>query len=222
MSLPLTQPLLYLITDRRKTSPRKNETPGAALLHLVERAIAAGVDLVQIREPDLSGRELFALTQKMVELARGSKTRVLVNDRADIAACAGAGVHRTTRSLPVAVLRKTFGEDLLIGASTHSLEEAQEAAAGGANFIVFGPVFATASKMVYGAPVGCAALREVVAQVNLPVLAIGGIDLTNFSAPMAAGASGLAAISLFAEAEDLGATREQIKQQWRAPGEDAC
>jgi thiamine-phosphate pyrophosphorylase len=169
--------------------------------------------MVQIREPDLQGRELFSLTEELAKIARQSKTRILVNDRADIAACCqGVGVHLTTRSLSVAVVRKTFGDDLLIGASTHTLAEAKEAEAGGANFIVFGPVFETESKKIYGEPVGLEALKEVADNLQIPVLALGGINLSNCKAALAKGAAGIAAISLFADANDLSSVVRKIKQ----------
>ena len=101
------------------------------------------------------------------------------------------------------MVRKTFGDDLFVGASTHSLEEAKEAEGGGADFIVFGPVYETESKRRYGDPVGVEALRRVVDQVRIPVLAIGGITLANVEAVMGAGAKGIAAISLFTNADDL-------------------
>jgi thiamine-phosphate pyrophosphorylase len=175
--------------------------------------LRAGVDRLQIRERDLSGRELFALTQRIAEMARAYKTQILVNDRADIAAaCVGVGVHLTTRSMPVAVVRKSFGDELLIGASTHTLAEAREAEAGGANFIVFGPVFETASKMMYGEPVGLAALDEVSNQLTIPVLALGGVKLSNCKEALATGAQGIAAISLFTEANNLRDLARTIKE----------
>lgn len=199
-----SKPLLYLITERLKLPHPANKSALEALEEFAVQACSAGVDLLQIRERDLSGRDLFSLTQRIAKTAQAYKTQVLVNDRADIAAaCAGVGVHLTTRSMPVAVVRKAFGDDLLIGASTHSLAEAKEAQAGGANFIVFGPVFETASKKIYGEPVGLDALREVARQLQIPVLALGGIKLANFKETLQSGAQGIAAISLFTEANDL-------------------
>jgi thiamine-phosphate pyrophosphorylase len=206
--------LLYLITDRLKLLPTANKSAFDALAEFVEQASRAGVDLVQLRERDLQGRDLFALTGRIAEIARGRNTRVLVNDRADIAAaCPGVGVHLTTRSLRVEVVRKTFGDDLLIGASTHSIAEARAAEEGGANFIVFGPVFETASKKLYGAPVGLQALREVANRVQIPVLALGGVKLSNFKEALAAGATGVAAISLFTDAGDLSSLARALKEE---------
>jgi thiamine-phosphate pyrophosphorylase len=182
------------------------------LIDYVTRAVAAGIDMVQIRERDLSARELLSVADAATAAAGpASNTIMLINDRADVAASAGAGVHLTTRSMTAAVVRRAFGPSMLIGVSTHSLEEAEEAEQKGANFVVFGPVFETESKMVYGPPVGTEALREVVARVSIPVLALGGINLSNFREPLDCGAAGIAGISLFAKAEDLSALVRAIK-----------
>ena len=172
--------------------------------------------MVQIREPDLCARELCDFLSPLVETARRCDARVLVNDRADVAAATGAGVHLKTSSVPVEAVRKTFGPDLIIGASTHSMKEAEAAQAGGADFIVFGPVFETASKIAYGPPVGLDPLAEVAARLCIPVLALGGIDMTNFRLPLERGAAGVAAISLFIEAVDLEAVVKTIKDRTTA------
>ena len=142
---------------------------------------------------------LYELATRTAAILNGSITRLLVNDRFDIARAAGAhGVHLTSRSLPASVVRQSCGEDFLIGVSTHSLETALDARAAGADFIVFGPVFETESKRAYGAPQGLDKLREVAnALQGFPVLAIGGINLQNSAECLHTGASGIAAISLF-------------------------
>jgi thiamine-phosphate pyrophosphorylase len=206
--------LLYLITDRLKLPRPANKSAFDALTEFALQACLAGVDLLQLRERDLSSRQLFSLTSRIADIARTHNTQILVNDRADIAAaCANVGVHLTTRSMPVAVIRKTFGDNLLIGASTHSMAEAKEAADGGANFIVFGPVFATESKQIYGEPVGVEALQKVTGQLSIPVLALGGIKLSNFKDTLSAGASGIAAISLFTDNSDLQAIVQTVKKK---------
>lgn len=136
---------------------------------------------------------------------RGTKTRLLVNDRADIARAAGAdGVHLTTRSLEASIIRRTFGPDFLIGVSTHTLAEARAASEQGADFAVFGPVFDTSSKRTYGPPVGLESLREVAQKLSpFPLVALGGLTLDNASAALDAGASGVAAIRLFDDPEHL-------------------
>lgn len=203
--------MIYLITDRLATPHGKNKTDIEALVELVRRAAAAGGDLIQLRERDLPAREVLRLAERLVEVVKPHSARLLINDRADIAAACGAGVHLTTRSMSVAVVRKTFGDRMLIGASTHSLKEVEEAERGGADFVVFGPVFETASKKIYGAPVGLEALRCVTSQLQIPVLALGGIKIDNYKSALDAGASGIAAISLFAEADDIGEIVRRIK-----------
>jgi thiamine-phosphate pyrophosphorylase len=167
--------------------------------------------MLQIRERDLTARDLFSISEATVQRARSTDVRVLVNDRADIAQCAGAGVHLTTRSLDAEVVRRAFGPEMIIGASTHNVEEVMDAEDGGADFVVFGPVFETASKLRYGPPVGVAALRTASRRAGIPVLALGGITLLNVRQALEAGAAGIAAISLFAGAVDLEAVVRIIK-----------
>jgi thiamine-phosphate pyrophosphorylase len=127
----------------------------------------------------------------------------LINDRLDVAlALDTAGVHLAGHSLPTAQARRLLGPHKLIGVSTHSLEEAQHAAAEGADFVVFGPVFTTPSKLAYGPPQGLQQLAAVVRQVPIPVLAIGGIDQTNLPQVVEAGAYGVAIIRAVLAAAD--------------------
>jgi len=156
---------------------------------------------VQIREKSLSARVLYELATRAAAITRGTATRLLVNDRFDVARAAGVdGVHLTTRSLPVKVVRAICGDDFLIGVSTHSLETALNARSEGADFIVFGPVFETPSKQIYGEPQGLERLREVTkALEGFSVIAIGGINRKNADECFRAGASGIAAIRLFNE-----------------------
>jgi len=171
---------------------------------LIQGAAEAGVDLIQIREKDLSARALSELVERAVEAVTASATHVLVNDRFDVAlACGAHGVHLTTHSLPPAVVRREVGNRLLIGASAHSLEEVKRAEEGQADFVVCGPVFETPSKRPYGPPLGLDSFAHIVKQVSIPVLGIGGIDLTNFRRVLGAGASGIAAIRLFIEAPSI-------------------
>lgn len=151
-------------------------------------------------------------------MTRGTQTRLLVNDRADIARAAGAdGVHLTTRSLRTSIVRQTFGPDFLIGVSTHALAEARAARDQGADFAVFGPVFDTPSKRAYGPPAGLESLREVAQKLSpFPLVALGGVTLYNASAALGAGASGLAAIRLFDDAEQLAQTVGAIRgRDWQ-------
>jgi thiamine-phosphate pyrophosphorylase len=198
MPLELPKPIIYPITSGATKTPED-------ILRLVEAAVAAKVPLFQIREKKLSGRALYELTERAAEITRGSETRLLVNDRSDIARAAGAGgVHLTTQSLPARVVRTTYGREFLIGVSTHSLDEARAAQAGGADFVVFGPVFETESKREFGEPQGLNSLAEVARELReFPVVAIGGITLENARACFEAGARGVAAIRLLNDAERM-------------------
>jgi thiamine-phosphate pyrophosphorylase len=196
----LQPPILYAITSgatNSKTTPEDDEF--SRILTLVEAAVEAEVSLVQIREKALSVRVLYELVTRASEIARGSATRLLVNDRFDIARAAGAdGVQLTEVSLPPRVVREICGAEFLIGASTHSLETARAAREGGSDFVLFGPVFETESKRGYGPAQGLDKLKEVTdALRGFPVIAIGGITLENAEQCFAAGASGIAAIRLF-------------------------
>jgi thiamine-phosphate pyrophosphorylase len=204
MPLKFPLPIVYPITSG-------NTTPDQ-ILRLVRAAVDAEVPLLQIREKSLPARVLFELVARAAELTRGSQTRLLGNDRSDIARGAGAdGVHLTTQSLPVEVVRKIFGAEFLIGVSTHSRDEARAASAAGADFVVFGPVFETESKRCYGPPQGLDKLAAITRELGeFPVVAIGGITLENTGECFRAGASGVAAIRLLNDAENLSSIVNRI------------
>ena len=212
--MPLQLPTIYSITSGATTAQTTpNDPQFASILRLVEAAVAAKIDLFQIREKALHARVLFELVERAVEITGGTETRLLVNDRSDIARAAGAdGVHLTSQSLPAAVVRRIYGREFVIGVSTHSLEEARAARMGGADFAVFGPVYETPSKRVFGAPQGLEKLREVAMELrDFPVIAIGGITLDNARRCLQAGASGVAGISLFSDPERMSSIVESIK-----------
>lgn len=193
-------PIIYPITSGTTTAlTTANDPQFVSILRLVDAAVAAKIPLFQIREKALHARVLFELVVRAVEIVRSSNTRLLVNDRSDIARAGGAdGVHLTGQSLPAEVVRRIYGPEFLIGVSTHSVEEARIARIKGADFVVFGPVFETESKRAFGAPQGLEKLREVCSELReFPVIAIGGITLDNVKACLNAGASGIAGISLF-------------------------
>lgn len=214
----LAPPLTYLITAGL-TKPNTTETSAefTRILDLVKRAVAAHISLVQIREKQLSARALYELSARAAAITANSNTRLLVNDRADIARAARAdGVHLTTRSLATDDVRRICGPHFLIGVSTHSLSEAQTARIAGADFATYGPVYETPAKAVYGAaPVGVAALREAAQALRpFPLIALGGIAIENLCAVWRAGARGVAAIRLFDAASDLTATTDAIARTY--------
>ena len=220
----MSAPILCYVTDRKSLPLATGARPDplGALLERVEQAARAGVDWIQLREKDLEGRALFDLTAKAMAVAAAARSaekraRILVNDRLDVAWAAGsAGLHLGETSLPVSEVvewRNRDGRaDFLVGASCHSLEGAVQAAAAGADYVFFGPVFATPSKAVFGQPQGLQKLGEVCRAVSIPVLAIGGITQEIAGACLDSGAAGIAAIRLFQEAQDLAGLVTQIRE----------
>jgi thiamine-phosphate diphosphorylase len=169
------------VTDRRQ---------GDLLAHVVA-AVASRIDMIQVREKDLAALDLFDLVCRVRDAAAGSRTKVLVNGRLDVALIAGIeGVHLPGDGLPAAQVRPHVRT---LGVSCHSTEEAIQAERDGVNYIIYGPVFETPGKKA----VGIDALRRVVQTVKIPVLAIGGITSENTPAVLEAGASGIAAIRMF-------------------------
>jgi thiamine-phosphate pyrophosphorylase len=202
--------------------PTDSVTGGASPIHantlhdFIRRAAAAGAGWIQIREKDLDSRSLVELARFAVGETRENSVRVLVNDRLDVALAANAaGVHLGENSLPLEAVtewrRSTGRLDFLIGASCHSVESARAAERGGADYIFFGPVFATPSKAAFGAPQGTERLREVCGSVGIPVLAIGGVNVENARECLAAGAAGIAAIRLFQDAGNEVELAAQLK-----------
>jgi thiamine-phosphate pyrophosphorylase len=214
----LHPPILCYVTDRKCLVSEAAGDGCDLLLKRIAAAASAGVDWIQIREKDLSGKEYSLRTREALLRTKrsnrgvGNATRILVNDRLDVAlAERTGGVHLGEHSLPVRNIRQwvqasphdSACDKFLVGVSCHSLEAAASAARDGADYIFFGPVFATPSKAVFGSPQGVERLAKVCSSVSIPVLAIGGITRENTPACLTAGATGIAAIRLFQDAEDL-------------------
>lgn len=179
----------YLITDRKHTA-------GRPLVAALQAAAHAGIRAIQLREKDLTPRELLALSEEVRGVVEPQGTHLFINDRADIARAAGlSGVHLTTTGMSPIHARCCLAAGSRIGVSTHSLAEARFAEEFGADFITFGPVFYTASKAPYGEPRGLQELHDICQAVKLPVFALGGITPERIPACLDAGAHGVAAIS---------------------------
>ncbi len=186
---------LYLVTGRQQTR-------GRPLTDVIEECLGAGVRAVQLREKDLGAAELLELARPLREITRQAGARLFINDRVDVALAVEAdGVQRGHTSLPIPLTRTVVGNRLLIGASVHSLEDAQAAQLDGADFLLFGPVYDTPSKRVYGAPQGVESLRRVVEAVGIPVFAIGGITPERVHEVRKSRAHGVAVISAILAAE---------------------
>jgi thiamine-phosphate pyrophosphorylase len=204
---------LCYITDLRALEPKPLE-PHVAL------AIAAGITLIQIREKDLPTRELLALAAASAERARGSRSRIIVNDRLDIALAAQAdGVHLGGQSMPVAAAQRAAPENFLVGKSCHSLEEALDADATGSSYILLGPIFETPSKAGYGLPLGLEKLAKVAEKVKTPILALGGITTGRVQACLAHGATGVAGIRLFQDCDSVAGRVQELRAIFKAAGE---
>jgi len=180
------------------------------LIAAVEQALKGGVRAVQLREKELGVRELLDIAYKMRELTSKYNARLFINDRVDIALSVNAdGVHLGRQSIPVNAVRRIAKDKLLIGVSTHNINEAIEAEKDGADFITLGPIYETPSKLKYGRPIGVDAIREVKTKASIPVFAIGGIKEDKIEGVMDAGADGVALISGILGAKDIrGAARE--------------
>ncbi len=202
MSKPLFR--LYLITDH-------NQTGGRPLTDVVKEALDGGVKAVQLREKDLPIRELLRLAEKMRKITKEAGAVLFINGRMDVAMAVEAdGIHLGQADLPVDVVRKIVGNRFMIGVSTHNLKEAREAEKGDADFITFGPVYETPSKLKYGEPVGIEALKIVRSGISIPVYAIGGIESGNIGVILASGADGVALISAIIGAKEPKKAAEEI------------
>lgn len=194
---------LYLITDRKLFKDN------FSLFTAIENALKGGLKAVQLREKDLGTRELLPMAYRLREITNAYTAKLFINDRLDIALAVKAdGVHLGQKSMPAHAVKKVVQDKLLIGVSTHNLNEAIEAERGGADFITLGPLYETSSKLKYGAPIGVDALRKVKPNVTIPVLGIGGITLDTVREVMDAGADGVALISGILASKNITETTE--------------
>lgn len=195
----------YLITDRKRCHPRP-------LTAVVEQACRQGIKAVQLREKDLSGRALFVLAGELREITRKWKAKLFINDRTDVALAVGAdGVHcRETSMDPKNI--KRVRSSIMVGCSVHSMQASRQAEKEGADFLLFGPVYYTASKAKYGPPQGISTLQKVADTINIPVFAVGGITPGRAPECRSAGAYGVAGISSIMTADSI----QQKVKQWKS------
>ncbi|OPY29128.1 MAG: Thiamine-phosphate synthase [Methanomassiliicoccales archaeon PtaU1.Bin030] len=197
---------LYIVTDRKASRGRDH-------MSMVRAALDGGADVIQLRDKDLSGRDLYALAREMASLVHASRARFIVNDRLDIALAAGAdGVHLGQYDLPVAAARSLSPPSFIIGVSVGSVEEALAAERDGADYVALSPVFSTPTKDDAGPGHGLEVLREIKAAVKLPVIAIGGVNAGNVTEVVAAGADGVAVISAVLGADDVEAAARSMRE----------
>jgi thiamine-phosphate pyrophosphorylase len=202
---------LYLITDRKvATKP---------LPEAVRLSLEGGVRAIQLREKDLTVRELLSLAQELRSLTREFGAKLFINDRVDVAVAVDAdGVHLGHLSMPLEGARKVVGNNRLIGVSTHNLDEAKAAVAGGADFITYGPIFQTPSKVEKGSPVGINSIQYIINGISIPLFALGGVKSGFIGHIMASGAYGISMISAIFGANDIKKAAETVVQEIAGAG----
>ncbi|MBI2883802.1 MAG: thiamine phosphate synthase [Candidatus Methylomirabilis oxyfera] len=188
-----------------------NRQLGLGLSHfdIAARAVEGGASMIQLRDKVTGPRQLLSEARRITQLCRSRGVCFIVNDRLDLALAADAdGVHLGQDDLPPKAARALLGADKFVGVSTHSLEQAVQAAEQGADYLGIGPIFATGTKATGYEPKGCDIIRQLRARIALPIVAIGGITLSNVGEAMAAGATGVAVISAIVGADDITAATQ--------------
>ncbi len=196
---------LLVVTDRHQTN-------GRPLVSLLQRVLSAAAPAIQLRERDLSARELLTLAREVQVLTASRRSQLLINDRIDVAlALEGVGVHLRSNSLPVAVARELLGAQRLLGISVHTVEEAVLAQSQGADYVVLGPIYTTPSKQMFGPPLGIHTLEKACRLISIPIIGIGGVTAARAREMRCAGAFGAAVITAILGADDIeSATRELL------------
>jgi thiamine-phosphate pyrophosphorylase len=196
---------LLVVTDR-------HQTKGRPLVSLLQRVLSAAPPAIQLRERDLSARELVTLAREVQALTASRRSQLLINDRIDVAlALEGVGVHLRSNSLPVSVARELLGPQRLLGVSVHTVDEGLLAKSQGADYIVLGPIYETPSKQVFGPPLGIHTLEKACRLIRIPIIGIGGVTAARAREMRCAGAFGAAVITAILGADDIeSATRELL------------
>jgi thiamine-phosphate pyrophosphorylase len=203
--MPQLESRLLLVTDRHQTN-------GRPLVPLLERVLTVAAPAIQLRERDLSAKELVTLAREVQAVTASRRSQLLINDRIDVAlALEGVGVHLRNNSLPVPVVRQLLGGRRLLGISVHAIEEAMQAESQGADYIVLGPIYETPSKQAFGQPLGIQTLEKACRLVRIPIIGIGGVTAARAREMRQAGAFGVAVITAILGAADVeSATRELL------------
>ena len=196
--------------ERQRLFKKVDIYPVIGTAPVLEAVIAGGAKIVQLREKNYADRDFFNLARQFREITERHRVLLIINDRIDIALGVGAdGVHLGQKDLPAESARR-LAPDLLIGVSTHNLEEALAAEKAGAAYINIGPIFSTPTKTAK--PLGVKAIREIAPKINLPFTVMGGIKHENVAAVLEAGARRIAVVTALTQAEDIEkATREFIR-----------
>lgn len=197
---------LYVIVDRKACGKRD-------LVYVAKEAIAGGADIIQLRDKEASVKELIGLGRAIRNLTRRSKALFIMNDRPDVAKAVDAdGVHLGQYDLPIDVARSVLGKNKIVGLSTHSLRQAQEAQIDGADYIGVGPIFPTPTKPEYKA-VGTGLIEKVKDKIKISFVAIGGIDESNIDEILAAGATRVAVVRAVCAAKDIRSAARHLKER---------
>ncbi len=202
-----------LITDRKVC--------GKKLTDIIEQAIEGGVGTVQLREKDLSTGDLYSLAKEIREITERKGANLIINDRVDIAIAVEAdGVHLGWQSLEIDMVRRMIGRDKIIGFSAHSLEEAERAENSGADYIFISPIFNTVNKDYFVKPLGVSEIGKIKEQINIPVIALGGINENNVNKVLKNGADGIAVISAILLSDSPEQTVTRICREMRKIGSE--
>jgi thiamine-phosphate pyrophosphorylase len=202
--MPQLESRLFLVTDRHQTN-------GRPLVPLLQRVLTAGVPAIQLRERDLSAKELVTLAREVQAMMGSRRSQLLINDRIDVAlALEGVGVHLRSNSLPVSVARQLLGAERLLGISVHAVEEAVQVEAQGVDYIVLGPIYETPTKQMFGPPLGIQTLEKACRLVRIPIIGIGGVTAARVREMRCAGAFGVAVITAVLGAVDVESAAREL------------
>ena len=202
--MPHLESRLFLVTDRHQTN-------GRPLVPLLQRVLIAGVPAIQLRERDLSTKELVTLAREVQAVMASRTSQLLINDRIDVAlALEGVGVHLRSNSLPVSVARQLLGAQRLLGISVHAVEEAVQMESQGADYIVLGPIYETPTKQMFGPPLGIHTLEKACRLVRIPIIGIGGVTAARVREMRRAGAFGVAVITAILGAANVESAAREL------------